>query len=150
MEDSIAVGYGAYELLEAGDFLFVACSGNFTTINPSFYKIKLSDKSIVFHKEVLGGVSKLKKNSSETVIYYLNNGVCKMNVNDNDLPSTPFITETGAYFYGLGIDPKTEDIYAGNAKDFTQKGNVFIYKSSGEKINTIDVGIAPNGFIFNY
>lgn len=78
------------------------------------------------------------------------NGVFRMNVADGSAPSTPFIlAQKFQYFWGLGIDPVTDDIYVGDPKGFVQKGEVAVYRSSGEKIRTFATGVGPGYFYFD-
>ncbi|MBO0929685.1 DUF5074 domain-containing protein [Fibrella aquatilis] len=51
-------------------------------------------------------------------------------------------------FYGLGVDPATNIIYGGDAKDFNRGGTVVRYQATGAVLDSAKVGIAPNGFYF--
>ncbi|MBO0935960.1 hypothetical protein J2I47_05325 [Fibrella sp. HMF5335] len=51
-------------------------------------------------------------------------------------------------FYGLGVDPATNIIYGGDAKDFNRGGTVVRYRATGVLLDSAKVGIAPNGFYF--
>lgn len=98
-------------------------------------------------------------NTSRTEIYYIGvayngtnnyNGIFKMNVNSNALPSTPFIpAQNLQYFWALGIDPETGEIYVGDPKGFTQKGSVGVYTASGELKRSFAVGVGPGNFFFD-
>lgn len=78
------------------------------------------------------------------------NGIFRMSVNDSKLPATPFIpAQKFQYFWGLGVDPLTDDIYVGDPKGFIQKGEVSVYRSNGEQKRTFTVGIGPGYFYFD-
>ena len=51
-------------------------------------------------------------------------------------------------FYGLGINPTTNEIYAGRG-DFSGRAYVLRFNSDGTLIDSVLAGIAPNGFAFN-
>ncbi len=52
------------------------------------------------------------------------------------------------YFTGLGIDPLQGLIYGGVTPSYKQAGYVVRYRPNGEKLDSIQVGIAPSGFFF--
>jgi YVTN family beta-propeller protein len=57
-------------------------------------------------------------------------------------------TIVSSSFYGLGIDPTTNEIYAGRG-DFSGRAYVLRFTSNGTLIDSVLAGIAPNGFAFN-
>ena len=57
-------------------------------------------------------------------------------------------TIVSSSFYGLGIDPTTNEIYAGRG-DFSGRAYVLRFTSDGTLIDSVLAGIAPNGFAFN-
>jgi DNA-binding beta-propeller fold protein YncE len=80
-----------------------------------------------------------------------NNGIYRMSVNADALPSQPFIAaQPNQYFWGLGIHPVTGHIYVGDPKGFTQKGSVYIYHPSGTLLKKINTGVGPGHFYFNH
>jgi YVTN family beta-propeller protein len=95
---------------------------------------------------------KLTINSDGTQIYYLNGmsgfdgKIYAMDITDNSLPASPVIDKI---FYGLGIDPVTNNILGAYVPGFSQKGYMFRYTSTGNFIDSVQVGIIPNGFAFN-
>ncbi len=61
----------------------------------------------------------------------------------------PLVTEDNAIgFYGIGVDPDTNIIYAGDARGFQGNGKVYRYRQDGTFIDSFDSGRGPNGFIF--
>ncbi len=69
----------------------------------------------------------------------------RMNITDSVFQVNPQINRS---FYGLGIDPETGIIYGGNAPSFTQNGYMLRYLSTGNLLDSVQTGIAPNGFCF--
>ncbi|MHC2990452.1 hypothetical protein OB13_02200 [Pontibacter sp. HJ8] len=96
---------------------------------------------------------KLTANGNRDKLYYVfNNKVYEQDVNASALAAKPLI-DRGAYvpygFYGLGVEPSTGMIYAGKAPNFTSDGWVVRYHNlSGAAVDSFQVGIAPNGFVF--
>ncbi len=78
-----------------------------------------------------------------------NNGIYRMAIYDATLPVQPFIKAAQyQYFWALGIDPATGNIYIGDPKGFTQKGTVSVYQPNGTQLKTFDVGLGPGQFYF--
>lgn len=76
------------------------------------------------------------------------NGVFKMGTTDGKLPSVPFIpAQKFQYYWALGVDPVTDEIYVGDPKGFTQKGTVMVYNSNGDQLRSFNVGVGP-GYIY--
>jgi len=79
-----------------------------------------------------------------------NNGIYRMAIDAASLPSTPFITAAKfQYFWALGIEPGSGNIYVGDPKGFIQKGTVSVYRADGVRIKQFDVGVGPGHFYFD-
>lgn len=77
---------------------------------------------------------------------FTGNVVYKIASNASTAPATPFIDRQ---VYGLGVDPSAGTVYGGLG-DFTQNTYAYRYDgTSGALIDSLLVGIAPNGFVFN-
>lgn len=53
-------------------------------------------------------------------------------------------------FYSLALDPVNKLLYCADAKDYVQKGEVYIYDLSGKFIKKFQVGVIPGSFAFAY
>jgi len=78
----------------------------------------------------------------------INQNIYEMNINDSILPSAPLIYSNGNLFYGLGINPISNQIYVSDAIDYVQNGIVFRYDSIGVLIYQFQSGIIPSDFLF--
>lgn len=91
-------------------------------------------------------------NAEKDTLLFLNRHVWKMAVQDKKLPEQPFISSLNANvyggFYSLSIDPKSSEIYVGDAIDHAQNGLVRRYSISGKLIDEFKVGISPGYFAF--
>ncbi|MEA5426311.1 DUF5074 domain-containing protein [Arcicella lustrica] len=68
------------------------------------------------------------------------------NINDASISTTtPFIKKV---FSALSTDPSTGNIYAGFTPSFKQAGYVFRYQANGTLIDSVKVGVSPEGFRF--
>ncbi len=79
-------------------------------------------------------------------LYWINDGVYKMQAEDENLPATPLVEPKGTIFYSLTVDPWNGDIYIGDAIDYTQNGVVMRYSAKGELLDTFSAGINPGNF----
>ncbi|WP_400193438.1 DUF5074 domain-containing protein [Hymenobacter sp. B81] len=75
----------------------------------------------------------------------LGSQVYALDLNATTLPARPLIARD---FYGLGIDPKEDVIYGGDAGNFTSDGRVVRYSLTGTALDSFNVAIAPNSFVF--
>ena len=79
-----------------------------------------------------------------------NNGIYRMGIYEKQLPSQAFIPAAKyQYFWALGIDPVTGNIYVGDPLGFTQKGIIYIYNSNGTKLYNFNAGLGPGHFYFD-
>lgn len=78
-----------------------------------------------------------------------NNGIYRMGIHDAALPVDPFISAAQyQYFWALGIDPASGNIWVGDPKGFIQKGMVYIYQPDRMLTDTLNVGVGPGQFYF--
>lgn len=90
---------------------------------------------------------RLSINGSRDQLYYtFQNGVYRLGINDNDLPTVPVFRRRG--IYGLGIDPQDNTIYSGLSPSFGTAGKVVRYRTTGAALDSFTVNIGPNGFVF--
>jgi DNA-binding beta-propeller fold protein YncE len=79
------------------------------------------------------------------------NGVYRMDITATSLPVTLFIqAQPLQYYWALGLDSVTNQIYLGDPKGFIQKGNVSVYQTNGQKIRSFNTGLGPGYFSFDY
>ena len=94
---------------------------------------------------------RLHKNPSGDVLYFLTGNstytgsIYKLLITDNILPNQPFINRE---FYSLGIHPVSGIIYAGKSS-FSANTHFLRYTLNGTNIDSTEVGIGPNSFVFN-
>lgn len=150
--DSIKVGISPNSLvIDKNNQLWVMCSGGFNEENARLIQINPINRAIVqtfTFSDINNSPSSLSINRNKDQLYFINNSVYQMNISSNNLPSTPIITNSGNIFYGLGIDPRNNDIYVSDAIDYVQNGMVFRYSASGSLIYQFSAGIIPGNFWF--
>lgn len=119
-----------------------------------------SSKQIVrsFSFPASADLIKLTANTAKDELYFLGvnydfqqsyNGLYKFKITDTAIATTPFITaQSYQYFYGIGIDPKTNNIYLSDPNGFIQKGDVYIFDQNGTGLQQFETELGPSSFYF--
>ncbi len=150
--DSIYVGLNASSLVvDKNAKLWVLSAGNksnsvlgkLSKINPISNQIEFS-----INFNLNDAPNHLCFNKTKDTLYYLNNNIFKMNINDVSLPSNPIILKGNKNFYGLGINPNDYTIYACDAQDYISKSTIYIYDVNGNQKSFFKAGLISNGFYF--
>lgn len=132
--------------------LWVLCTGGyFNKQFPELIKINtvtnLIEQRFIF-PDRNSYPTNLQINGQKDMLAWLDNGVKKMDINDIVLPTSVFIPQKSNYFYKMGINPVTNEVYVTDAIDYQQKGKVFIYDSVGLLIDSVVAGIIPSSLCF--
>lgn len=99
------------------------------------FRFRLGDKA-----------SELQLNRAGDMLYWLNDDVWAMSVDDTRLPIRPFLESKGTIYYGLTVSPGNGDVYVADAIDYQQPGKVYRYTSDGILQDEFYVGIIPGAF----
>lgn len=155
--DRIEVGIQPQSIAYDGNgSLWVLCDGGGWADNPVGYeapsisRINLStfkvDRTIRLAE--YSSVSCLSYHDGN--LYWIENGVQRMDINATAAPSEAFIPSESYGLYALAINPSNGDIYVADAIDYMQAGCVSRYNASGDKTDTFNVGIIPAGFCWKF
>ncbi len=152
--DSIIVGKEPNSMvMDKNNKLWVLCSGGYNNeeipslvcINPNTLSV---ERTIMFASKYLSPVS-LGINATKDTLYYVNNDIYKMSINETTLPATPFIKKSSRLFYTLAVSPLNGELFISDAIDYTQNGFVFRFDANGNVLDSIRAGITPSFFSFN-
>lgn len=115
---------------------------------PSLYRIDAETFSIEKEFRFSRGdaPSEIKLNGSRDRLYWINDDIWAMGVDDEHLPVRPFLEYAGTIYYGLTICPLSGDVYIADAIDYQQPGKIYRYTQEGEKIDEFYAGIIPGAF----
>lgn len=115
---------------------------------PALYCIDPDTFSIlkVFTFNLGDSPSEIRINGTGDTLYWINNDIWRMDVSSSALPSVPFIPFIDTRFYGLTIDPLSDEIYVADAIDYAQQGMIYRYSHSGSLIDSFYVGVTPGAF----
>jgi DNA-binding beta-propeller fold protein YncE len=135
--------------------LFVLCSGRWTSdyksleAYGSLVKINTADNSFtkLFELSDLNNSQPNSLTSNGSNLYFNFGGtVYQQSITGSTFENNSFITRN---FYGLGVDPISNKLYAADAGNFSNAGKVLRYDLTGNVIDSFNVAVAPNGFYFN-
>lgn len=163
VEDTLTVGFCPKELVaDANGKIWAICSGatiydanwnvigskpsSLTVINPN---TKSVEKTIPLFNDQ--HPSHIDISPDKQTVYfgggYGFNGIYKISISANTAPQTPTIS---GYYYGFNVNPNNGDIYCLEAPNFTGAGKLKVFNTgSSSPKKMVDVGIGPNGAIFN-
>jgi DNA-binding beta-propeller fold protein YncE len=153
LTDSITIGFGSNSIVEdKNGKIWVLCSGSASNaVKASLHRINPVNNLVEQSFTFLNSTEtpwRLNMNAGNDTLYYLNNDLYRMSITASSLPPTPFISHGTRNFYGLGIDPSSNEIYVSDAIDYVQRGKIYRYDAAGTQLNTFLAGIIPGDFYF--
>ncbi|MBR2436835.1 MAG: YncE family protein [Alistipes sp.] len=90
--------------------------------------------------------SEVQINGRGDTLYWINDDIWSMSVDADRVPVRPFLDSRGTIYYGLTVDPKSDEVYIADAVDYTQQGKIYRYSARGELLDEFYVGIIPGAF----
>jgi len=154
--DSIQVGIQPVSIkLDKNNKLWVLTDGGYSgnpfgNEVPKLVCINLLNKQVEkeFVFQMNDRPTDLQMNGTKDTLYFVNNDIWKLGIEQVSLPKTPFILRYNKLFYAMGVDAITSEIYVSDAIDYMQSGWVYRYSSQAQPIDTFKVGIVPGFFCF--
>lgn len=137
-------------VVDKNDRLWVMCTGGFDEVKPTLYQLSTSGnkiKEFEFQSLIESPGSLVIADNGED-LFYLNQGVYHLHINDTTLENTPIVPENGRLLYSLAIHPKSSELYVADAIDYQQNGIVYRYTQAGQLITQFKAGIIPGSFEF--
>jgi hypothetical protein len=150
--DQVELAPGPAEMvLDKNNKLWVITTGTFEGNDGKLFRINTSTLAVEsqidlgMNPDTELAITEDKAN----LIFTSGTSVYKMPIDATTAPSSPFITASDVVTpYALGIDPKTDEIYIGDALNYASAGNVYIYKTDGSLKTSFVAGINPTQFLF--
>ena len=152
--DSIKVGIEPESMvIDRYGRIWVLCNGGWARENYAELDMISTLDNTVEHNYIFpskeDSPSCLQIDGFGQTLYYLENGVRKMDINSLNLPTTTLIPESGTNFYKIAVNPANGDIFATDAVDYMQNGFLLHYKNDGSFITKYAAGIIPGSMCFN-
>jgi len=150
--DSIKTPFAPKNILkDSANNIWVLC-GDANAIDKRHYLIEINTNKKITKKLAIAtkqtSANRLKINASGNTLFWIDEGVFKMNVNDSILPTNPVIEKQNRLFYGLSIDPKYNELFISDVKDFNSKSEVFRYDFNGNILGKFTSGKITSDFFF--
>lgn len=148
--DSIAVTFGGNSIKEDNNGkLWVLCSGKSSaSISAALYKIDPVTRTVEQSFTLPGAPSRLCTNGTADTLYFLNTGVFRFTSSAGAISPMALINQGSYNFYGLGVHPRSGDVYVADAVDYIQAGNVLVYQSNGSFKKQFTTAVIPSDFWF--
>jgi len=151
--DSIEVGMEPESMvIDKNETLWVLCNGGWKRENNAELigistRTNKVEKRFIF-PSVTDSPTCLQINGQGEILYYLLNGVRKMAIEAQSLPSEAFIPELDYVFYKLGVNPGNNEIFATDVVDYVKKGKILRYGKGGALISEMEADIIPGTICF--
>lgn len=147
--DSIYVGkYGSGIELDKNEKLWILCSGdNSINDNPKLHCINpitlQIEKTFTFNSTE--HPHHLTIDATRENLFYINQHIYKININNSSLPTVPFINNNSNNFYALMCSHYDNHLYISDAMDYVQNSTIYRYNSNGQLVHTFKAGINASG-----
>lgn len=155
VEKRIEVGLAPTDIVSDNNGnVWVLCAGYFDRTGGGKL-VQIREEKVYRTFDIPKFSSSLVLDNAKTTLYFVggNKIYSKDPTNFNANNPSLFLENTAFKgLYSLGVDPKTGYLYVGDAIDFTNGGQVFIYDVTNKALKTVlknNIGVAPNGFYFN-
>jgi hypothetical protein len=123
-----------------GTSIWVNCSGSFGDNNGGIVEISLTSTTVLRTISFNASTSGITASGTENALFVLSNGIVKVPL--NDVENRTLVSDNR--YYAINIDERNDFIiYASDAKNFTQRGTVYMYNKSGIKVDSLSAGIVP-------
>lgn len=151
--DSIDVGSEPESMVvDKNETLWVLCNGGWKR---EYYAelIGISTRTNKIEKRftfpsVTDSPTCLQIDGKGATLYFLLNGVRRMAIEAQSLPSQAFIPEINHIFYKLGVNPGNDEIFVTDVVDYVKKGKILRYSKGGALISEMEADIIPGTICF--
>ena len=146
--DSVEVGQGnGAVVLDKNNQLWVSASGVFGENKGFLASVDPETKQVTQSKTLDGSVSGLVYSEMHHKLFFLNNGVQRVEVGSSIEPQD-FYSKENANFYAIGFDPMEQEVYVSDALDFQQSSAITRLDIDGNPLDEFKAGVATGNFFF--
>ena len=148
----INVGAAPNSLVQdANGDIWVLCGGTYGVVN-SGKLVQIKNNAVATTYNVPQGSNSLVTNATKNTFYFNTS----KGIYQKDLTATgpsvfldkPAAKATFDALYGLGIDPKTGNLFCADAKDYASKGVVYIFNNAKVLQDSLKTDVLPSNFWF--
>ncbi len=148
--DAIAVQGGAENIVQdAEGKLWVLAGKKLDGTVASLNRINPTSVSKELSIDFAASAGDLTISADGTTLYFLQEGVKRMNISNAVLPANAVIPANGRTLYALTLNADATELYVADALDYNQKGVIYRYNvASFTVIDSFNAGIIPGAFLF--
>lgn len=147
LEDSIKIAANANSLVIDNEaMLWVLCRSQATGAAAQLFRIDPVSNALKQTLSLPEDASDLCANPDATQLYFISQGIKRLNIGNGSISS---VANSSGNFYGLGVHPRTGDLYLSDAKDYTQQSFIRVFNSGGQQLYEFRAGINANSFYFD-
>ncbi len=151
--DSIDVGIEPESMVvDRNNTLWVLCNGGWKRENYAELVAVNTSTNTINRRLTFPSLSDsptcLQIDGSGQFLYYLHDGVRRMDIGSEALPATAFIPQSGYFFYRMGVNPFNNEIFVTDARDYLQKGIVLRYSPDGSLLSLLEADLIPGNLFF--
>ena len=107
---------------------------------------KIVNNEVIFKQNATAGAANLAINGDKDFLYYVMDGwTYSHDINATSFNTTPFLQR---YFWGIGVDPVTDNLWGTDPLNFFVPGDIYMYSETGEELETFSGDIVPEKFLF--
>ncbi|HEX2920592.1 MAG TPA: DUF5074 domain-containing protein [Bacteroidales bacterium] len=132
--------------------LWVLCTGGYQKLqNAELDVIDINSLSVIkkfVFPSSTNSPSCLRIDGSLQTLYYIDNGIMKMDIAAESLPVAPFIPQNNETFYKLAINPVNNFVLVTDATNFVTNGFLRIYDERGFFVSCDETGVTPGEMSF--
>jgi hypothetical protein len=107
---------------------------------------KIIDKTVFSSSEI--APQNLQHSSSGDTVFFIQDKPKMLNVNSSEWPVSDLLDGKTGNFYGLGYDPKRQELWVSDAKDYQQKSKLIRKNLANGSIREYPGGIISSRFYF--
>jgi YVTN family beta-propeller protein len=148
---TIKTAFGpSHFVVDGQGYLWVTCSaGILLKIDPVtngiIERIEIENLDGKLTIDGIGETIYLMTSSFSTDFSFTENSILKLDIFS---PEAAAIIFSARNLYGIGIDPRTDEIYLANSNAFLGNGTIIRIDKGGYEIDNFPSGRGPNGFVF--
>lgn len=141
--DVLETGPGPQGMVMNSGTLWVNVAGTWGGDNGGLVQINPETRTILREINLSANTSGIASLDSSPNIYFISDGIKRLNVNDINNITT--ISDNN--YYAISVLHDDEIVYASDAKNFAQAGVIYLYKEPQVRADSIQSGIVPRNVL---
>lgn len=149
--DSISIGWMPEGIVKDNDEVIWVLNRGDESKNEDakISSVQIANGVVLVNSQPLNGTPiNLVYDDELDLLYYLNEDVYSLGTNPDLEEPTKWIDAESSVFYSIKINPKNNEVYLSDVRDFTSRSVIFRYSSEGVLLDEFSAGIITGDFFF--